>query len=226
MKCSFFPALLLLAVLGPYALGEPKAVRNSETQVGVFMVFENQQSELSQEEMKQELQSIMSASRMHLDWRVLKEGSPIESFPELVVVKFKGKCEMGHQPSTNSGSGTLASTHTSDGQVLPFVDVECDAIRSLVGAAARTADAKRREYLLGRALGRVLAHEFYHVFAKTSHHGRGGIAKSCFTARELVADKFAFEASDRKKLRLPPQGSVVAASSVSTVSVQGKKALK
>lgn len=193
------------------------------------MQFEDEQSEVSQAEMKQELQSIMSASRMHFDWRVLTNRSASESFPELVVVKFKGKCQMEDRPPANDGTGPLACTHTSDGQVLPFIDVECDRIRSLVGAMARTADARRREYLFGRALGRVLAHEFYHVFGKTSHHGHNGIAKACFTARELVSDKFTFEAGDRKRLRLAPQGSAVASSSASSssaVSAPAKSALR
>ena len=50
-----------------------------------------------------------------------------------------------------------------------------------------------RDALFGRALGRILSHELYHVLAQTSHHASCGVAKSAFSVADLLADEFEFE---------------------------------
>lgn len=209
MKYLFFAAGFLAATVVPCANGESKVAHIDGATVAVFMRFEGQPSETSLTEMKKEAQGIMGISNVRLDWHMLDDGSASDSYPDLVVVKFKGQCHMRGVPPQSDHEITLACTHTSGDEVLPFVDVECDAVRGLVGAAAHTADEAKRELLLGRAMGRVLAHEFYHVFAKTSRHGSHGVAKPTFTGRELVTDKFTFDAGDRKLLHLPQAPTVV-----------------
>jgi hypothetical protein len=59
----------------------------------------------------------------------------------------------------------------------------------------------KSDLLLGRALGRVLAHEVYHILAKTTGHGRAGVAKSALSGRQLIADRIAFDEHDLRKLR-------------------------
>lgn len=40
--------------------------------------------------------------------------------------------------------------------------------------------------LLGRALGRVVAHEIYHALARSRYHGQRGVAKRSLTAEDLI----------------------------------------
>ena len=61
---------------------------------------------------------------------------------------------------------------------------------NMIGADADRTLLRVHVPRLGRALGRVLAHELYHIFANTTKHARAGIAKSCYTAPELLADEF------------------------------------
>ena len=68
---------------------------------------------------------------------------------------------------------------------------EADFWRSM-----RAVDKRRHEWLLGRAMGRVLAHELFHVFGNTFKHGHEGAAKTSFSPRELVADQFKFAVKD------------------------------
>jgi hypothetical protein len=84
----------------------------------------------------------------------------------------------------------------SDGVILPFADVDCWAVRSFIQKELfemRTAD---RAQAFGRALGRVVAHELYHIFANTPRHGSKGVGQAFFSARDLLADDFQFEARE------------------------------
>jgi len=88
----------------------------------------------------------------------------------------------------------------SDGMVLPFSDVDCDAIRGFLQKQLLSTPEAEREETFGRALGRVLAHELYHVLAGTSNHGACGVAKSGYTVGDLVAREFVFEAAELRTL--------------------------
>ncbi|MDQ6699902.1 MAG: hypothetical protein M3Z36_06930, partial [Acidobacteriota bacterium] len=130
-------------------------------------------------------------------WRLLDEPRGNESFADLVVVRFKGACETAAASYYSElgpyGEGAaLALTRISDGHVLPFSEVRCDQIRHYIGP---------QDGVLGRAMGRVVAHELYHIFAGTAKHGSDGVAKSFHTRKELVGEDFAFHPKDSAKLR-------------------------
>ena len=61
--------------------------------------------------------------------------------------------------------GYYAFTHVSDGNVLPFSEVECDKIASSIRPEMSKSQWHDRDSVLGRAMGRVLAHELYHMLA-------------------------------------------------------------
>jgi hypothetical protein len=58
-----------------------------------------------------------------------------------------------------------------------------------------------RDEAFGRALGRVVAHELYHVLARTLRHGVVGVAKACYSPVELTAVRFQFEPREVELLR-------------------------
>jgi hypothetical protein len=95
----------------------------------------------------------------------------------------------------------LGWTHVSDGQILPFTDVSCDRIREFVQSGLLTYRAEDREEKYGRALGRVLAHELYHIFANTTRHGSVGVAKESYNVQDLLANDFRFEAKESRMLQ-------------------------
>ena len=84
--------------------------------------------------------------------------------------------------------------------VLPFSDVDCDAVRGFLQKEMLSRPVDSREEIYGRALGRVLAHELYHVLAGTAIHGACGIAKSGYTVTDLLAREFVFEAAELRTL--------------------------
>jgi hypothetical protein len=150
--------------------------------------------------LKSEVANILEPSGFRTDWRALTEGSSREVSVELVVVTFNGNCD-ADAPMLAVREGPLGRTHTSDHEVLPFVDVDCGRIRTFLGSSLLSLEPAEQHYVLARAAARVLAHELFHVLANTRKHSSRGIAKSCHTIRELLAESFRFEEKDLELLR-------------------------
>src|ERR1035438_8030819 len=58
--------------------------------------------------------------------------------------------------------------------------------------------AEDREEKYGRPLGRVLAHELYHIFADTMCHGSNGVAKKSYGGQDLLSNAFRFQSKDSR----------------------------
>lgn len=179
--------------------------RSAET-IAVIMDFEQQYSPVSLEAMEREMDSIMRSCRLNVEWRVLDQNTPKEAFENLVVARFKGKCRDEGPSSLTLQTRTLGLTHISEGEILPFSEVDCDKVREFVEPRLRQEKRPHAEQLLGRALGRVLAHEMYHILAKTRLHGSRGIAKPVLTPRDLLDGDLQFEQAqtDGMHARLKP----------------------
>jgi hypothetical protein len=89
----------------------------------------------------------------------------------------------------------------SDGQILPFTDISCDRVREFTQSGLLAFRPEDREAKYGRALGRVLAHELYHIFANTMRHGSMGVAKESYNMKDLLADDFQFQAKESRMLQ-------------------------
>src|SRR5258708_37802966 len=117
---------------------------------------------------------------------------------------FKGRCSPDAPLTTiatdRRDSEALGQTHVVDGKVLPFADVRCDSVRKVIDRGLRAASSTDREELLGRALGRVMAHELYHVLLRTRSHGRSGLARPVLSSSDLLALHDNFAPSDEHKL--------------------------
>lgn len=132
------------------------------------------------------------------------------SFEQLVVIRFTGQCSsraedadvVQRAPSTTAAS--LATTSVSGGQVLPFVRVDCDRTRRLIEHALAPLPSGARDTIYGRALGRVVAHELYHVLAHTTGHHAVGASKPCFSAADLLSSRFQFDPVSLAQMRPAP----------------------
>jgi len=128
----------------------------------------------------------------------------------LIVMDLKGGCEplQDREAAPLQGASALGSTLVVDGRVSPFGQVNCDIVTRYLNRALAGVPGSLRNQQLGRALGRVLAHELYHMLGETRDHAREGVAKPEFTVTELMAESFAFESAAAAALRasatLPP----------------------
>jgi hypothetical protein len=152
------------------------------------------------EALQDEVASIMAPIGIRFEWRDLSKTGGHEVSAELAVVTFKGRCDAAGLLTRSKFEGALGWTHVSDGQILPFTDVSCDRVREFVQTGLLALRVEDREAKYGRALGRVLAHELYHIFANTLRHG-SGVAKESYSVQDLLADDFQFEAKETRMLQ-------------------------
>jgi hypothetical protein len=165
-----------------------------QARVGVVMDFESAPGSASVAAMEQEVNDLLKPSGISLDWQLAKENRGDRPFASLVVLRFKGSCKADRVSESGAGefgslgeSRALASTKVSDGHVLPFSEVRCDEVRGALRFLRPGVGLKERQLALGRALGRVVAHELYHIFAKTTAHGTHGLARPSQSLEELIA---------------------------------------
>lgn len=166
----------------------------------VVLDFAGPHSLRSIEEMKNELNEILHDSGLRLDWRSPEEAAA-ETADKLVVVRFNGTCILEPVPYLYDERGPLAFTHASAGTPLPFSEVACDTVTAFMRTAMFGGDYKRADFLLGRALGRVVAHELVHMLSRSSAHGQSGIEKKALSASDLIAEHLQLGPLDLQQLQ-------------------------
>ncbi len=148
-----------------------------------------------------ESEAIMGRMGIGLEWRSLATVGGNEVSLQLAVIRFLGRCDVNGLSPHRVQPGALGWTHESDGVILPFGEVDCNRIRSFLQADLLGMPANDREPVFGRAVGRVLAHELYHILAKSPHHSSGGVGKAEYEVRDLLARNLVFDASESEELR-------------------------
>ena len=152
--------------------------------------------------MKREVGAIMKSTGLGLDWRLLRESQGNETFEGLVVIRFKGRCRV--QPwvdEVEPGNIKLGSTLVSEGRPLPFTEIDCEQVRKTLPYADSSDCDQKKQCALGRAMGRVVAHELYHALAKTTVHAGKGLARASQCLRELVSGSLRFRTEDSEAIR-------------------------
>jgi hypothetical protein len=205
MKLSILTVVFSLLLISAHLFAE--GAQTVTAPIAIYRSFDGAHSEYAVGAMKREVESLTKASGFDLHWRSLEGVRAEETFADLMVVKFHGKCNMDgiqllfNELGMEGEGGALGSTKTSNGQVLPFSELECNRIRRSIAPLAVGYSKEEREALLGRAMGRVLAHELFHVFANTDEHGHEGVMKTSYSRKDLVAEGFEFEASAAKRIQ-------------------------
>jgi len=195
-------SVVLCLMLASPALAGGDELRPKGGIVALYNEFAQEPPEAVKAAMAEELDTIMGPLGMRFEWRTLKTNGYPDPTAELAVITFKGRCDVaGLNAHENYDPGPLGWTHISDGQILPFADIDCGGIRSFVQRALIRLPSNQREEAFGRAIGRVLAHELYHIFADTTHHGSCGVAKESYTVEDLLSTSFRFQAKESKELR-------------------------
>jgi hypothetical protein len=189
---------LMLGVLPGFGKDRPQEA----VPITLYTKFEQTTSPEVVAAMREEVANIMEPIGIAFELRNLADATGSEVSVELAVITFKGACTTSAlSPHTRGNPGALGWTHVSDGVILPFSEVDCDRIRTFMQRELLGREPAVRSMLFGRALGRVLAHELYHIFANTSHHGSCGVGKSAYSVQELISDDFRFQDKETEILR-------------------------
>jgi hypothetical protein len=174
--------------------------KTSPSVLTVIMDFKGPHSPASIKEMERESGFILKSTGVKLDWRLLQDAQ-FDSFADLVVMTFKGTCEYEPAAPRYDELGPLAITHTTNGEVQPFGEVDCNRVINIARSAMSGEDYSRADLLIGRALGRVVAHELVHMLTKSGVHGTEGVEKPALSGRQLIAGVLPLSVFDIDRLK-------------------------
>jgi len=203
---------LLLALLLPLAAAAQTPPNSAPLpSVGVFMIFDSRPGNEAIDLMKAEVNQLLQPAGLDLKWRLASENRGNQPFDDLVVLQFKGSCiaEGRVTPWSDFGSAgesyPLGRTQVVRGHVMPYGEVLCDQVRKALAYLPPGADQKERQRALGLALGRVVAHELYHMLARTTAHAGRGLAKASQSFEDLVSEReLRFGEEEARAMHHPP----------------------
>jgi hypothetical protein len=196
MRHVMIRACLLAAIALPIAAIPP----STGADVTVIVNFKGSYSVTAVKAMEREVEQILRTTGISLDWRSRSEAADT-TFNDLVVMTFKGSCVFNPMPVVYDELGPYALTRTTGGEVQPFGEVDCDHVVSSLHTAMNGGDYAKADQLLGRALGRVVAHELVHMLTKSKQHGRDGVEKAALSARQLIAESLPLSIFDIDRLQ-------------------------
>ena len=168
----------------------------------LYTEFERQPSPAMMDSIRGETDAIMGQMGIGLEWRELAAARGNEVSTQLAVIRFRGRCDASGFSPRRPQPGSLGWTHESDGVVLPFGAVDCDRIHSFLQVDLLGVPSAERDQACGRAVGRVLAHELYHIFTRSRHHSPGGVGKAEYSVRDLLGAHFVFDEGEAAQLRV------------------------
>ncbi|MGO9260456.1 MAG: hypothetical protein ACLQU1_29740 [Bryobacteraceae bacterium] len=182
----------------------------SASELVVYLSADSGQSPHVLEYMKRELGQVMQTAGYEVVWRDAHSAQPEDTASPLIVARLQGACVLPTGDLSAAlpleKAASLASTAVEGGRVLPFSSVNCGNLTRTLAPMLAAEPGARRDFLYGRAVARVLAHEFYHILLGTSEHASGGVAKPCFSPVDLLTERFEFEQATLARLQKRPSG--------------------
>lgn len=196
-------ALLLSSLFGIVAAQSVAHELNTLTPLTVFLESDGAIPPVVLIALQREVEAVVEPSGILLNWNSKQAENP-QDYAQIAVVRLRGQCDGAPLPvavpSTLLDPESLGHTHVMGGKVLPFSDVHCDSVRKLIDRELRSASPGLREELLGRAMGRVVAHELYHVLLRTTSHGRDGLARPAQSRSDLLSVRGILAPVDERRL--------------------------
>jgi hypothetical protein len=174
--------------------------------LGVYMDFDSTPGKSSLAIMKDEVDSLLDSAGVKVNWRMIQENRGNETYSRLVVLKFTGACKVDGLVAMTRGDeaaeAKVGDTMVVNGRVLPYSEVKCDVVRRALSFLSPKASKEQKQEALGIALGRVVAHELYHVLAHTTSHAQRGLAKASQPLKDLISKKsLTFQDRDAEAIR-------------------------
>jgi len=207
MRPVYFCAVFIASLPGTMAAGSMDVAPSSTTfshpktpDVTVVLDIKGTFSPGALRQMQKEAGDIIGTSGIDLGWR-LRDDISGGTFNDLVVLTFKGTCVLDPTPALHDELGPYAFTRVSNGEVQPFGEVDCDRVANSIKGAMYGDDYSKSDLLMGRALGRVVAHELVHMLTKSGRHAHEGVYKASLSGKQLISASLPLTALDIEQLR-------------------------
>ena len=179
------------------------AAAAAQPEFALILDFQGPHSETTVAEMEREFTGIMKDSGLKFEFRMRGEAEGA-TYHDLVLLRFKGKCLFEPAGYLYDERGPFAFTYSTGGVVQPFSEVSCDRVTASIRGAMSGGDYAKANQLLGRALGRVVAHEVVHMLAQSPDHARQGVTRPALTARQLIGASLELDPDEFPRLHTNP----------------------
>jgi len=193
MYARFLASFCLLCV--SISTGRSETIAPATSELEVYVKGDDASSPDVIWAMQREMAPLMENAGFHVSWHTSSDPASSGAAQHLIMVELRGSCSavsmLANLPLPHSL--VLASSAVADGRILPFSWVDCAALNRFLAPVISGQTPAQQSYIYGRSMGRLLAHEFYHVLAQTEDHTSGGIAKARFSTTDLLSDHLDFE---------------------------------
>ena len=106
-----------------------------------------------------------------------------------ISVYLHGNCYPKTQPLQYPGGEKLGWVKRRQGQIEPFIHVDCTRIGELLEPAIYWWKYDRRIDAMGEAIARVILHEWIHIATQSPSHNGRGIGKAHFGVDDLLPNR-------------------------------------
>ncbi|HLK64441.1 MAG TPA: hypothetical protein VKU19_13440 [Bryobacteraceae bacterium] len=173
---------------------------HSQSRLSVLTGFDQPPDTAAVEWMERETAALFSEAGLTFSWqqRTHLESGAAERF---VWLQFHGKCRLDPSDLSAATDGPLGSARVLDGEVQPFIEVDCDRAAAMVWQDRGTVPRPLVMRSLGRALGRVVAHELYHYLTQSTGHTSSELFRQAVTSKDLTLPIVRFETNEIQVLR-------------------------
>jgi hypothetical protein len=185
---------LAAGLLCPVLIAAPGAT------LGIVWIEEESLHPATRVETWREVGQLFREADFKVEWAKPEEVAGLTAFAKLVVVRVCAPVEEPGGVRVTGGGRPLGSTQVVNQRILPFIRIYPERVEGLVGRSTLSSQPLHRRLLIGRALGRILAHELYHVLAETLDHGNRGVTQSHLGVEELVWTNLGFEAHELRRM--------------------------
>ena len=161
--------------------------------IGIFLDFDHDPPPAAIQEMEREVGVLLADTGARFSWLMLNKDPRPQTFDDLAVLRFRGNCYMPTRELFKAGDGekvTLGATEVNAGVVTSYSNVECDKITACIASLLQSSCEPDRQVAFRRALGRVVAHELYHILARTKKHTYTGVSRSVQSPFDLIKEHF------------------------------------
>ena len=191
---KLLPVVLALGILPMFAADHNAPIR-------LYYEFRQEPQSAVLAPIQKELDKIMQPAGLSFEWLALPAQVGDGASVEVAIIHFNGRCEVGGPQYERRAPGPLGWTLITDGQILPFIEIDCEQLQSFLLPDLLRLQGHFRTIAFGTAVARVLAHELYHMLLKTTAHSSSGVASARFTAQQLLTDALHFNRKQCEKLR-------------------------